>query len=44
LASSWALVISSGRSDHPGVKVPMRFGCRPVMKLARVGEQLESAA
>ena len=29
------MVISSGRNDQPGAKVPMRFGWRPVRKLAR---------
>ena len=36
-------MISSGRNDQPGANVPMRFGWRPVRKLARVGEQFGCA-
>ena len=34
------MVTSYFRSGIPGQKTPMRFGCRPVITLARVGEQV----
>jgi hypothetical protein len=37
-------VISSGRVDQFGANVPERLACRPVITLARVGEQQLQAA
>jgi len=38
------MVISSGRMEWLGENVPQRFGWRPVITLARVGEQTGAAA